>query len=171
MSSSRTPQNVLAILVVLSFGILCNWPAAAQAEGSFGFFGGINMAKMGGDIDLFGDLLADVVEAGVGGDWTSENTNQTGPGFGVYYLKQFSPTFGLSFEGQYIQRGTKLDLKGTNVPDFPINIDASADNSPWHRAFVFIFSGHISSMWTAITHRNTKTLGRANSDISIHFTR
>lgn len=97
--------------------ILCAFPAAARAEGSFGFYGGINMAKMGGDIELFADAMAYELENEFGGDWTSENTTRSGIGFGAYYLNQFSPTVGLSIEAQYIERGTQLDISARNLSD------------------------------------------------------
>ncbi len=86
------------------------------SKGSFGFFGGLNVASLGGDFEDIGRILASELEGEVGGDWTSSTSSLSNPGLGVYYLFNLSATFGLQLEGQYIRRGGGLELRGTSVP-------------------------------------------------------
>lgn len=105
------------ILLVFLFGSSSAWGETQPSTGSWGFFGGVNAASLGGDFENIGMMLASELEAEVGGDWTSSTSSLTGLGLGVYYLHNLSPTFGLQLEGQYIQRGGGFDLEGTNLLD------------------------------------------------------
>ena len=110
-------------LVFSCFLCLAMWSTAVLAEplasrGSFGFFGGVNVASLGGDFGTVGTTLASEAEAEFGGDWTSSTSSLTGLGLGAYYLMNLSPTFGLQIEGQYVQRGGSLDLTGSGIPDY-----------------------------------------------------
>jgi hypothetical protein len=63
-------------LVIFCFLCLVMWSTTVLAEpmaskGSFGFFGGLNVASLGGDFGTVGTTLASEAEAEFGGDWTS----------------------------------------------------------------------------------------------------
>ncbi len=108
-------QDGTALRVVaigLTIGVLALVGAGdAVAEGRFGFFGGLNIANMGGDMDAIGDDLADEI----GGSWSAAKGSKTGIGFGGYYCLSLSPTLGLQIEGQYMNRGVAFDLSGPGV--------------------------------------------------------
>jgi hypothetical protein len=103
-------------------GMRCAWMMAAiaalalagageaAAQGRFGFFGGLNIANMGGDMDDAGDQIAAELEAEFGGDWTADKGSKNGLGFGAYYFVPRSPTLGFQIEAQYIRRGVKFDI-------------------------------------------------------------
>jgi len=86
------------------------------SKGSFGLFGGVNIANLGGDFDEIGKLLADELGSVVGGDWTSSATSRSDLCLGGYYLFGLSRSFGLQIEGQYVRRGGVHDLHGANLP-------------------------------------------------------
>ena len=114
-NSSRGLFSCFIILLLL-FSSSVVFGETLSSKGSFGFFGGLNVASLGGDFEDVGMMLASELEGEVGGDWTSSTSSLTGLGLGVYYLFNLSQTFGLQLEGQYIQRGGGLDLRGTNLP-------------------------------------------------------
>jgi hypothetical protein len=97
------------VAIALTVGVLALAGVGdAAAEGRFGFFGGLNIANMGGDMDFIGDGLA----AGLGESWSATKGSKTGIGFGGYYCLALSPTLGLQIEGQYMNRGVAFDLSG-----------------------------------------------------------
>ncbi len=106
-----------AIAVFLLLVVFAGTPADA-AHGVAGFFGGINIANLGGDMKEFGDALAAELEMDpdVGGSWSSDKTTRTGFGLGGYYAVATSPTVSFQIEAQYIQRGSSFDLRGTSIP-------------------------------------------------------
>lgn len=87
----------------------------AAAEGRFGFFGGLNIANMGGDMDQIGDGLAADLADEFGGSWSASKGSKTGIGFGAYYCLSLSPRLGLQIEGQYMNRGVAFDLSGPSA--------------------------------------------------------
>jgi len=96
------------------------------SKGSFGLFGGVNIANLGGDFDEIGNLLADELGSVVGGDWTSSATSRSDLCLGGYYLHGLSRSFGLQIEGQYVRRGGVHDLQGANVPGIgPLEVEAA----------------------------------------------
>ncbi|MBE0567621.1 MAG: PorT family protein [Krumholzibacteria bacterium] len=117
-------------------GMRCAWVLAAvaalalagageaAAQGRFGFFGGLNFANMGGDMDDVGDELAADLEAELGGDWTAEKGSKTGLGVGAYYFVPRSSTLGFQIEAQYIRRGVKFDIaSGGNEAEVSLKLD------------------------------------------------
>jgi len=111
-------RHVLLTACVVA-GALALATAAQAAGGKFGFFGGLNIANMGGDAEAFGQALAIGLETEVGGSWSSSKGSASGMGFGLYYYIPSSPTLGFQIEAQYIRRGVKFDLTGTNVTGVP----------------------------------------------------
>lgn len=110
---SRSFFITLTLLTVLVFAV---GAASAQSPGKrIGFFGGLNFANQGGDMEDVGDELAAALEDELGGTWTAEKSANTGFGFGAYMLAQKSPTFGIQIEAQYIRRGAKVELTSTGL--------------------------------------------------------
>jgi len=106
--------NVRILSVLLIGAVLLLTDSAQALTGNrAGFFVGLNFANQGGDMERVGQELADELEFELGGSWTSSKGSNMGLGLGGFYTIQTSPTFGVQIEGQYIQRGTKLELKGT----------------------------------------------------------
>jgi hypothetical protein len=107
------------VRLVLAMGLLVAVALAgagdAAAQGRVGFFGGLNIANMGGDMEDIGNELAEELEDELGGSWSLEKASKTGLGFGAYYFHPMSPTLGLQFEGQYISRGVKFDVGGSGL--------------------------------------------------------
>ena len=112
----RLNQRRVLIFPVLTAILLMAGSAQAQTQlgNRAGFFVGLNFANQGGDMDMIGQMLADELEFELGGSWSSNKGTNMGLGLGGFYTIQTSPTFGVQFEGQYIRRGTKLDLKGSD---------------------------------------------------------
>jgi len=102
----------ICLSAVLMFIIFAG-PAAGQNR--FGFFGGINIANQGGDMEEVGNMLAQEFETQFGGTWDSEKSSSTGFGLGLSYFIQTSPTFGIQIEGQYIRRGSKIQTAGRDL--------------------------------------------------------
>jgi hypothetical protein len=102
---------VMGLLVAMTFAAVGD----AVAEGRFGFFGGLNIANMGGDMEDLGNALAAELEDEIEIDVSVEKTSKTGLGFGAYYFHPLSPTLGFQLEGQYIRRGVKLEFSGTGM--------------------------------------------------------
>ncbi|MFO7610762.1 MAG: porin family protein [Candidatus Krumholzibacteriia bacterium] len=102
-------KTVVAVLAACTVLMLAGADDAA-AQGRFGFFGGLNFANMGGDMDDVGDQVAADLETQFGGTWTAEKAAKTGLGFGAYYFVPRSPTMGFQIEAQYIRRGVKFDI-------------------------------------------------------------
>jgi hypothetical protein len=97
------------LAIGLTFGVLALVGAGeVAAEGRFGFYGGLNIANMGGDMDFVGHNYA----ARLGESWSAEKGSKTGIGFGGYYFLALSPTLGLQIEGQSMNRGVAFDLNG-----------------------------------------------------------
>ena len=111
----RFPSRHILVFFVLLIVSLMAISAQAQEKPAnrAGFFVGSNFANQGGDMDKAGQLLADGLESEIGGSWSSSKSANMGWGLGGFYTIQTSPTFGVQIEGQYIRRGTKLDLKGS----------------------------------------------------------
>jgi hypothetical protein len=114
-----TKQNVSVrriAAIALTVGVLALAGVGdAAAEGRFGFFGGLNIANMGGDMDQIGDGLAADLADEFGGSWSASKGSKTGIGFGAYYCLALSPTLGLQIEGQYMNRGVAFDLSGPSA--------------------------------------------------------
>ncbi len=112
----RFNQRYLLIISVFTTVLLLAGSAQAQAQygNRAGFFIGLNFANQGDDMEMMGQMLADELEMDLGGTWTSSKNSNMGLGLGGFYTIQTSPTFGVQFEGQYIRRGSKIDLKGTD---------------------------------------------------------
>lgn len=104
-------KTAMALLAACAVVMLAGADDAA-AQGRFGFFGGLNFANMGGDMDDAGDELAAELEAEFGGTWTAEKAAKTGLGVGAYYFVPSTPTLGFQIEAQYIRRGVKFDITG-----------------------------------------------------------
>ncbi len=104
------------IILLLLFSSSVVSGETLSSKGSFGFFGGLNVAGLGGDFEDIGRMVASELEGEVGGDWTSNTTSRSDLGLGAYYLFNLSPTFGLQLEAQYIRRGGAFDLQGTSIP-------------------------------------------------------
>jgi hypothetical protein len=101
------------VAIGLTVGVLVLAGAGdAGAEGRFGFFGGLNFANMGGDMDHIGNGLAADLADQFGGSWSASKGSKTGIGFGGYYYLSLSPTLGMQIEGQYMNRGVAFDLTG-----------------------------------------------------------
>ncbi len=92
-----------------------------------GFFIGVNFASQGGDMETLGNQLAEEMESEFGGNWTASKGANAGLGVGGYYLIQTSPTFGIEIEGQYIRRGSKIDLTATGMSGFPQGVEAKTE--------------------------------------------
>jgi len=82
--------------------------AGADTHRSWGLYLGLNVAKMGGDMDQLGDDLAQLMESEFGGEWSSSIGTRMGPMGGAYHHWPLSRTFGLQVEGMWVRRGTKL---------------------------------------------------------------
>jgi len=109
-----TQRHKLILLVIITVLLMVGSVQAQEKPGNrAGFFVGLNFANQGGDMDSMGQMLADELEAEFGGSWSSTKSANMGLGLGGFYTIQTSPTFGVQIEGQYIRRGTKLDLKGS----------------------------------------------------------
>jgi len=107
--------RILVISVVFLLVIASSLPV--QAQNRFGVYGGLNFARMGGDFDRFGSMLAGELENQFGGTWSGEKSSLTGFGIGISYLVPTSPELGFQFGGQYIRRGTGFDVTGQNITD------------------------------------------------------
>jgi hypothetical protein len=101
--------------------------AAEMPPNRFGFFVGLNVANMGGDMDALADELSVQFESELGGTWSTSRGSTTGLGAGVSYLVALSPTLGIQIEGQYVRRGAKLESSGRGVtfPDVPSELDVT----------------------------------------------
>lgn len=112
----RFPNRHILILLVLITVLFIAISAQAQEKPAnrAGFFLGMNFANQGGDMDSAGQDLANELEMEIGGSWSSSKSSITGGGLGGFYTIQTSPTFGIQIEGQFIRRGTQLDLTGTD---------------------------------------------------------
>lgn len=86
-----------------------------------GFFGGVNFAGQGGDMDALADATADALEEQFGGNWNASTGRNIGFGVGGYYVLQVSPTVGFELEGQYIRRGAKIDFADNITAGFHID--------------------------------------------------
>ncbi len=110
--------NQRHILIISVFTTLLLMAGSAQAQAQYGnragFFIGLNFANQGDDMEMMGQMLADELELETGDSWSSSKGSITGLGLGGYYTIQTSPTFGVQIEGQYIRRGSKLDLEGSD---------------------------------------------------------
>lgn len=108
--------NQRHILIISVFTTLLLMAGSAQAQAQYGnragFFIGLNFANQGDDMEMIGQMLPDELE--LVGTWTSSKSANMGMGLGGYYTIQTSPTFGVQIEGQYIRRGSKIDLKGSD---------------------------------------------------------
>jgi len=106
----RIPTIIVLVLFV-------SFPSAQAQEtvNRFGFFAGLNVANMGGDMEMLGESLAAEFQDQFGGTWTSSKGSATGLGVGVTYLVAFSPTLALQIEGQYVRRGAKLETPGRDI--------------------------------------------------------
>lgn len=109
---NRHILNSLVLIIVLLMAVSVQ--AQEKSANRAGFFIGLNFANQGGDMEMAGDMLAAELEAELGGSWSSSKGANMGWGLGGFYTIQTSPTFGVQIEGQYIRRGTKLDLKGSD---------------------------------------------------------
>ena len=92
-----------------------------------GFFVGLNFAGQGGDMEMLGTAMADEIGLELGGEWGSSTGTIQGLGLGGFYTVQTSPTFGVQIEGQYIRRGSKIDLTGSNVPGAPSSVTVESE--------------------------------------------
>ena len=92
-----------------------------------GFFVGVNFASQGGDMDRFADELAMGLEDLVGGNWSATTGANPAFGLGGYYVIQSTPTFGVEIEGQYIRRGSKVDLDVTGISGLPPGTEAKVE--------------------------------------------
>lgn len=103
----------------LGLGLLLLAPAASYAgSGIWGFYGGLNIANMGGDMEKFADELADELENTVGGTWSTRKTSRTGLALGASYAFVLSRTVGLQVEASYVSRGTSLDFDESQGVEF-----------------------------------------------------
>lgn len=100
-------------LVIALMGLMMADPVSAQNR--FGFFGGLNIASQGGDMEEVGDELAREFQIQFNGTWESETSSSTGFGAGFSYFVETSETFGIQVEGQYIQRGSKIQTAGQDI--------------------------------------------------------
>ncbi|MFO7653535.1 MAG: porin family protein [Candidatus Krumholzibacteriia bacterium] len=98
--------TIVAAVVLLAAAV-----DGAAARDRVGFFGGVNIANMGGDMDRLGDEITADLEAEIGGDWSASRKADVGFGAGAYYYLARSTNFGLQLEVQYVQRGTKFGLR------------------------------------------------------------
>jgi hypothetical protein len=115
-SSSRRLVLPCFMFLLFLFASSAVFGETPPSKGSFGLFGGVNFANLGGDFDEVGKLLADELEIVGGGDWTSSATSRSDLCMGGYYLHGLSRSFGLQIEGQYVRRGGAHDLQGANLP-------------------------------------------------------
>lgn len=111
------PDGMVRSVLVLGLAVAVAFAGAgdAAAEGRFGFFGGLNIANMGGDMEDIGNALAADLEDDLEIDVNLEKSSKTGLGFGAYYFHPVSPTLGLQLEGQYIRRGVKFEFSGAGM--------------------------------------------------------
>ncbi len=102
----HTKHPTLIILVVITLLLMVGSALAqGQPKNRAGFFGGLNLANQGGDMEMMGRLLAEELENEIGGTWSSKKSSNMGLGRGGFYTIQTSPTFGFQIEGQYIRPG------------------------------------------------------------------
>ncbi len=115
MNRNGKALRPLAAAALVIAALVLGGGDAAAANGSWGFFGGLNFADMGDDMDTIGDELAAELAAEFGGTWTAAKGRKTGLGLGAFYFLPTSPTVGIQFEGQYIRRGTNFEITGGGV--------------------------------------------------------
>lgn len=102
------------LVLLMTLPILVTSHANAEAA-RIGFFGGVNIANMGGDFDKLGEAIEAGLEADTGVAWTVEKKALVGPGFGAFVYLPATPTLGIQLEGQYMRRGSKFDLSSAGA--------------------------------------------------------
>ena len=102
--------RMTVVAAVAAAALATGWADDAAAGDRAGFFGGMNIANMGGDMERLGEDFAAELEAEIGGNWSSSKSSDTGFGAGAYYYLARSPNFGFQFEVQYVRRGVKFGL-------------------------------------------------------------
>lgn len=101
--------------VFLVIGLACLMPSRdAQAEKNVYLLGGVNIANMGGDAELFGEALAATLENQVGGSWSSAKNTRTGVDVGLGYSYMKKAPWGVAAEVHYAQRGVNWKLSETS---------------------------------------------------------
>ena len=123
MSRNNRVSCLIGAGLVLGAALLAS-PDQAAAQARWGFLGGANFATMGQDMEQMGDDLATELEFLLGGDWSASKTSSTGLALGAYYVLPASPTLGVQFEGQYVQRGVGFDFaNGAETADTAFKLD------------------------------------------------
>ncbi|MDD5707873.1 MAG: hypothetical protein PHR35_18295, partial [Kiritimatiellae bacterium] len=76
------PDGMVRSVLVLGLAVAVAFAGAgdAAAEGRFGFFGGLNIANMGGDMEDIGNALAADLEDDLEIDVNLEKSSKTGLG-------------------------------------------------------------------------------------------
>lgn len=96
---------------------------AAEPTFSFGFKGGINAAKLGGD-DTTGFLDIDEYGISASGDIESYRVGFVG---GVFFMVHISDMFGIRLEALYAMKGGKGEMAGTISDDVYGDVAFNAD--------------------------------------------
>ena len=79
---SHSSQGLFLCFIILPFLFLSSdvLGETPSSKGSFGFYGGLNVASLGGDFEDIGRILANELESEVGGDWTSSTSSPISTG-------------------------------------------------------------------------------------------
>ncbi len=105
---------------------LCCLPAHAGQE--MYVVGGMTLANLGGDAELFGQSLADGLGSEVGGVWIAEKKMRTAfdVGVGLAYEAPGSPLGG-AIEAHYVSRGTKWNLTEVSATGLQVKTTLKLD--------------------------------------------
>jgi hypothetical protein len=95
---------------VLAAVLLLFLPCRASAGKDVYILGGVSLANLGGDAELFGQALAATLESQAGGSWTSDKKMRSGFDFGLGFGYSKDSPWGAAGEVHYVQRGAKWDL-------------------------------------------------------------
>jgi hypothetical protein len=101
----------IGIAVAIGLSLLCCVCPAASAGHEIYLLGGATMANLGGDAELFGDVLAASLEESLPGTtWRSEKKSRLGFDLGAGYAYMTPGIVGGAVEIRYVTRGAKYDL-------------------------------------------------------------
>jgi hypothetical protein len=97
--------------VAIAALLLCLSCLPAHAGPEMYVMGGMCLANLGGDAELFGQDLADGLSSEIGGVWTAEKKMRMAYDFGVGLGYEASESvLGGAIEAHYVSRGTKWNL-------------------------------------------------------------
>jgi hypothetical protein len=114
--------------VVIAALLLCLSCLPAHAGQEMYVLGGMCLANLGGDAELFGQQLADGLGADIGGVWTAEKKMRTGFDFGVGLgYEAPSSVVGGAIEAHYVTRGTKWNFTEVSVTGIQVKTTLKLD--------------------------------------------